>query len=185
MIRLSCLFLTITILSALSAATAQEVPEFPKPTKEHAWLERFVGEWETEAKGVAGPDVPEVTCQGKMTVRMLGGFWAVCDIETDMMGTRIQAVQTIGYDSETKRYVGTWVDSVMNHLWQYDGSVDETGQVLTLVAEGPNLTTEGKTSKFRDQYEFKSKDEYVVTSSMLAEDGTWITFMTGTGKRKK
>jgi hypothetical protein len=43
----------------------------------------------------------------------------------------------------------------------------------------------GKLAKFRDVYEFKSQDEIATTSQMQGEDGKWITFMTGTAKRKK
>ena len=95
------------------------------------------------------------------------------------------AVQMIGYDSEKKKYVGTWVDSMMNHMWRYEGSVDDSGKTLTLEAEGPNFMAAGKTTKFRDAYEFKSKDHIVATSSMLTDDGKWVTFMTGQVRRVK
>jgi hypothetical protein len=57
--------------------------------------------------------------------------------------------------------------------------------VLTLEADGPNMMVPGKMSKFRDIYEFKSPDEIATTSSMQGDDGKWITFSTGTARRKK
>jgi hypothetical protein len=116
---------------------------------------------------------------------MLGGFWVISDMTGDMGGVNMTAVQTIGYDSEKKKYVGTWVDSMMNHLWRYEGEVDSTGKTLTLEAEGPNFLANGKSAKFRDAYEFKSEDHIVATSSMLADDGKWVTFMRGDIRRKK
>ena len=95
------------------------------------------------------------------------------------------AVQTIGYDEAKKKYVGTWVDSMMNHLWRYEGSVDDSGKILTLEADGPNFMAAGKTTKFRDAYEFKSTDHIVATSSMRTDDGKWVTFMTGQVRRVK
>lgn len=43
---------------------------------------------------------------------------------------------------------------------------------------------DGKLTKFRDAYEFRAPDQIIVTSSMLGEDGKWITFMSGESKRK-
>src|SRR5690606_19546068 len=103
----------------------------------------------------------------------------------DAMGQPMNAVQTIGYDPEKKKYIGTWVDSMMHHMWKYEGEVDASGKKLTLEADGPNYLEPGKTSKFRDIYEFKSDDEIATSSQMQGPDGQWITFMTGTAKRKK
>ena len=132
-----------------------------------------------------GPGQPPMTCKGTVSSKMLGGFWVVSEMQAEMMGTPFTAVQTIGYDAEAKQYVGTWVDSMMNHMWKYTGSVDESGKKLTLEAEGPNFITPGKTAKFRDAYEFQDKDHIVVTSSMQGDDGKWVTFMTGNVRRKK
>jgi Protein of unknown function (DUF1579) len=178
---------TLSVLVALltfTTATAQELPEFPKPTKEHLWLKQFEGEWVSVMKASMGPGVPEVECQGKMTSQSLGGFWVVNAVENEMMGMTMHGLATIGYDTDKKKYVGTWVDSMMNYMWKYEGWVDESGKKLTLEAEGPNFMAEGKMTKFRDAYEFKSKDEIIATSSMLTEDGKWVTFMTGTITRK-
>ncbi len=95
------------------------------------------------------------------------------------------AIQTLGYDPKAKKYVGTWVDSVMDHMWKYEGTLDPEGKVLTLEAEGPSFTGDGKTAKYRDVYEFKSKDEIATKSEMLGDDGKWVNFMKGTVKRKK
>jgi len=43
---------TIAFSFLLGAITlvAQEPPAMPKPVAEHAWLEKFVGEWITKSK---------------------------------------------------------------------------------------------------------------------------------------
>ena len=175
-------FVSLVMVSVLSA---QETPQFPQPTKEHQWLQQFVGEWETSAEGKMGPDQPVMTCKGTARSRMLGGFWLVSENENEMVGMKILAVQTIGYDPAKKKYIGTWVDSMLNHLWEYEGTVDESGKKLTLEAEGPNFLAAGKTAKYRDAYEFKSPDHIEYASSMLGEDGKWVQFMTGQLRRKK
>ena len=97
----------------------------------------------------------------------------------------MHAIQTIGYDTEKKHYIGTWVDSMTNHLWTYEGSVDKTGKILTLQADGPSFTKPGEKSPYRDIYEFVNKDEVKFTSQIQGEDGKWITFTTGVTKRVK
>ena len=169
----------------LAPESSAQTPEFPGPQKEHQWLQQFVGEWTTESEGMMGPDQPPMKCKGSLTSRSLGGFWVINEMTGDMMGTPMTGIQTIGYDPEKKKYVGTWVDSMMNHMWQYEGSVDDSGKILTLEADGPNFAADGKMTKFRDVYEFKSPDHILATSLMLGEDGQWVTFMTGHSHRKK
>lgn len=175
-LALSTLFVTLLSVSCL---LAQEPPKTPAPQKEHEWLQQFVGEWESEMEASIGPGQPPMKCKGTMNSRMLGGFWSISEMKSEMMGVPMASIQTLGYDVEKKKYIGTWVDSMMGHMWKYVGSVDKTGKTLTLEAEGPNFMQEGKIAKFRDAYEFKSKDHLVLTSSMQGEDGKWITFMTG------
>jgi hypothetical protein len=175
---------SFVILFAASTLVAQEIPKLPTPQKEHEWLHQFVGEWESESEASMGPGQPAMKCKGTMKSRMLGGFWVVSDMTSDMMGMQMTAIQTVGYDPSSKKYVGTWVDSMINYMWKYEGTIDESGKILTLAAEGPNFMLEGKLSKFRDVYEFKSRDHIVVTSSMQGDDGKWVTFMTGNIRRK-
>jgi hypothetical protein len=164
---------------------AQQPPEFPQATKQHELLKKFVGEWESTAEAIPGPNMPAMTCKGRSSAKMLGGFWVVIESETEMMGMKINAMQTIGYNPDKKKYVGTWVDSMFNHKWDYMGAVDSAGKKLTFEAEGPNFLADGKTAKFRDTYEFKSADHIEATSSMQDEDGKWVQFMTAQIKRKK
>lgn len=183
--RQAAALMTCFVLAASAAAYAEEQPQFPGPEKEHQWLKQFVGQWESESESMAGPGQPPMKCKGTMSSRMLGQFWVVSDFTGNMGDFTMSAIQTIGYDPAKQRYVGTWVDSVMNHMWRYEGSVDGSGKILTLEAEGPNFMANGKLTKFRDAYEFKSKDHIVATSSMQLDDGKWVTFMTGDLRRKK
>lgn len=175
----------VVLLGSPLWLTAQEAPKFPTPDKEHAWLKQFVGEWESETEIPAGPGQAAMKCRGSVRSRMLGGFWVVSESQAEIPGATMNAVQTIGYDAKKKKFVGTWVDSMMPYLWQYEGSVDASGKTLTLEAEGPNFLAEGQTTKFRDAYEFKSADHIVATSYMLSAEGNWIQFMTGNLRRKK
>lgn len=176
--------LSLAVLFAVSLSLAQDPPQSPPAEKEHEWLQQFVGEWETENEATVGPD-QKIKCKGTMKAKMLGPFWMISETRGEMMGTTVDGLQTIGYDPKTKKYVGSWVDSMFNHLWKYEGAVDKTGKILTLEAEGPDFVNEGQTAKYRDVYEFKSKDQIAVSSSAQNDKGEWVTFMTGSAKRKK
>jgi Protein of unknown function (DUF1579) len=182
--KMHLLAVAIAVLNPGAGVVAQP-PTMPGPQKEHDWLKQFVGEWDSESEVVAMPGQPAMKSKGTMTSRMLGGFWVVSDIKGDMMGTPMQAISTVGYDPQSKKYTGTWVDSMMNHLWKYQGTVDSTGKILSLEAEGPHFTKPGAMAKYRDIYEFKTKDQIAMSSQVLGDDGKWTQFMTSTIQRKK
>lgn len=162
----------------------QQTPAPAQPTEEHRWLERLLGEWTNECEAVMEPGQPPVKTRGTETVRSLGGLWIVGEGHGEMpCGGEATMLLTLGYDPSTKRYVGTWIGSMMTHLWIYDGSL--SGNVLTLEADGPDFGTPGKMAKYRDIIEMKSDDHRTLTSQALGEDGRWHSFMTAHYRRKK
>ena len=157
-----------------------------KPQKEHDWLQRMVGEWTSEAHASMGPDKPPETFRGTESVRSIGGLWVMCEGRGEMpSGGTALTIMTLGYDPARKRYVGTFIGSMMTHLWVYDGSLDAAGKVLTLDTEGPHFGVEGKMAKYKDIIEFTSDDHRVLTSQMLGDDGQWHQFMTAHYRRTK
>ncbi len=172
----------VTLLVGAAVLNAQ--PQLPGPGKEHEWLKQLVVELESEAEMVMVPGQPPHKSKGKESVRAIGGFWIVSDVSGDSPMGPMTAVMTLGYDPQKKKYIGTWIDSYMNHLWLYEGSLDATGMILTLEAEGPNIMDPTKRAKYRDVIEIKSKDHKVLTSSALGDDGKWTTFGTVNFRRK-
>jgi hypothetical protein len=156
-----------------------------EPQKEHQWLKWLVGEWTYEHECAPGPDLTPVKLTGTDTVRSLGGLWVLCEGKGEMPGGGVaQTLMTIGYDPAKKHYVGSFVASMMTFLWIYEGGFLE-GDVLTLNAEGPSFTTEGKMVKYQDIIEIKSHDHRTLSSQYLGEDGKWVKFMTANYRRKK
>jgi hypothetical protein len=151
-----------------------------QPQKEHLWLHKLVGEWTTEMS-MSG-DTQEKSV-GSESVRKLGDLWVLCEGRGQMpSGGTAHMLLTLGYDPHKKRYVGTWVGSMMTWLWVYDGSLDATQKVLTLSSDGPQFTpegglVEGRLAKYRDVIEFKTDDHRVLTSHVLGDDGKWNQFM--------
>jgi len=172
------------IVTLLGAAVVLVAQDTPKAEKEHAWLKQLVGEWNMESEMTLAPGQPPMKSKGTESVRAIGDFWIVAEVKGDAMGVPMTAVMTLGYDPQRTKYIGTWIDSMMNHLWIYDGTMDATGKILTLEAEGPNMMDPTKKAKYRDVIEIKSKDHKVVTSSALGDDGKWAAFGTANYRRK-
>jgi hypothetical protein len=154
-----------------------------EPQKEHQWLQKLVGEWTYETEAMMGPGKPPEKARGTERVRSLGGLWVLAEGQGEMGGKVETTLLTLGYDPQKRRYVGTWIGSMMTNLWVYEGTL--SGNVLTLDTEGPSFETEGKMVKMRDVTEFKSDDHRVLTSQALGDDGKWQTFMTAHYHRKK
>lgn len=157
-----------------------------EPQQEHQWLQRLVGEWTYEFETSCEPGQPPEKCEGSERVRSLGGLWVLCEGSGEMPGCgTATTLMTLGYDPRKGRHVGTWVGSMMTHLWVYEGSLDSARKILTLETEGPSFTAEGALAKYRDVIEFESDDHRVLTSHVLGEDGTWSQFMTVRYRRKQ
>jgi len=169
-----------------TSETQKESPMMAEPQKEHHWLQKLVGEWTYESESEMGPDAPTVRCTGSESVRTLGGLWTLGEGQFEGPGGGLDTtLMTLRYDPEKKRFVGTFIGSMMTYLWLYDGELDESEKILTLNAEGPDFTQPGKTAKYKDVIEFKSDDHRVLTSQALGADGQWHQFMKANYRRKK
>ena len=157
-----------------------------EPQKEHEWLQKLVGDWTMEGECDMGPDQPPMKSEGRESVKSLGGLWFVAEGEGEMPdGSPARMNMTLGFDPRTGRYVGTWIGSMMTHMWVYDGELDAGGTTLTLAASGPGMSGDGAMGQYRDVIEFKSDDHRVLTSHALGEDGEWRQFMTAHYRRVK
>ena len=157
-----------------------------EPQKEHEWLHRLVGDWTCEGEAMMKPGEPSIKWKATETVRSMGGLWVVGDGkgETPGGGASITMV-TLGYDPQKKRYVGSFVGSMMTNLWVYDGQLDAQEKVLTLDTEGPAMGGGAKTAKYRDIVEIKSEDHRVLSSVVQGEDGNWHEVMRANYYRAK
>lgn len=158
---------------------SEQPPMQAAPQKEHLWLQQLVGEWKTEAQ-MAGES--DEACQGTESVRSLGGLWILAEGRGEMPGGGgATMLMTLGYDPGKNRYVGTWVGSMMTHMWLYDGELDASGKVLTLNSEGPDMSpgaVPGRLAKYKDVIEIKGADHRILTSHWQGADGKWQQFMT-------
>jgi hypothetical protein len=167
--------------------TAQQEAMMPtKPQKEHQWLQKWIGQWTYETEVTMGADQPPEKATGIETVRSLGELWVLAEGRGEMPGCSetVTTLMTLGYDPQKQRYIGTWISSMMAHLWRYeDGQLDAAETTLTFESEGPAMSGEGM-ARYRDAIEFKSDHHRVMTSAVLGGDGQWHLFMTVHYKRQ-
>lgn len=151
---------------------------------EHRWLDQLVGHWRYEGEGECEPGSAPERSEGTETVRSLGGLWVQAVGQGRMPdGNPAETVMTLGWDPERQRYIGTWIGSMMNYLWQYEGWIEDDGRRLVLESVGPSFAPEGGTATYRDIIEIRGPNERVLTGNVHGPDGQWHCFMTTTYRR--
>ena len=157
-----------------------------EPTKEHQWLQQLVGEWTFEGTGEMGPDQPPHKMSGTESVRSIGGLWIVGDGRGVMPGgDPCTMILQLGFDPLKGKFVGSWIGSMMTHMWVYEGALDAAGRVLPLDTTGPSFTDPTKTTRYQDIIEIVSDNVRTLTSRGLGDDGKWFQFMKAEYRRKK
>ena len=177
--------MSLLTATCVTASVSAQQPNFPPPEKEHAFLKKFAGTWESASDCTMAPGQTPMKTTATSTNRMIGEFWLVNEIKSTGGGAKVTAFQTIGYDPAKKKYFGTWVDSMFGHMWHYEGTVSEDKTTLTLEADGPNFMTGKGTTKFRDVYRFETADHIVASAFVMGEDGKWVEFVSGHSRRVK
>ncbi len=168
------------------AQNADECPMMTKPQKEHNWLDQLIGEWSYEGACDGGPDQPPMQFKGVETVRSIGGLWIQAEGKgTSPDGSEMTSILNVGYDTRKKCYVGSWLCSMMDHMFVYEGKLDNAEKVLPLETEGPHFMDPTKTSRYRDIIEFVSPDHRVMRSEVQGDDGKWTQMVKADYKRVK
>lgn len=150
-----------------------------EPTEQHRWLQKLIGEWEYEAECVTEPGQQAVKGTGRERVRALGDLWVLFEAEGEAPGAGImRSLMTLGYDTNRKRFVGSWVCSIMAHMFVYEGMLDSDGRVLVLDTTGPAMDDPTKSARYQDVIAWIDDDHRVLRSRMPDEEGGWNVFMT-------
>lgn len=142
----------------------EEAPEELPPTFQHELIARTAGVWDVDCEYFLDPANP-IETKAVETITMLGPFWAVSRFEGEFMGKPFVGAATLGFDPMRGMFVSTWVDSKSPHLNRFEGSIDETGKVLTLEGENQNPMS-GEPTMFRAVEEFVSSDTMTFKMNM-------------------
>ena len=146
--------------------------------KEHGFLEKMVGRWTVTSSDMTGQKPWEED------VRSLQGIWFVAEGSGEMTdGKQATTMLTLGYDPSKGKYVGSWIGSMMDYMWTYEGEVEPSGNVLSLYTKGPAFDGSGL-ADYREQITFLDDITRTFTSSTREPDGSWKQFMEARYTRK-
>lgn len=160
------LFSGLIALAGLSSNLFAQ--EMPSPTKEHKVLMQDVGEWEIEGKMLMPTGFEKFKAEEKVTA--IGGFWTVSHYSADVLGG-LKGSSTLGYDPETKMYVGTWVDSFQPSPTKMKGKYDAKTKTMTFETMGVGMDGKPMPGKIIIKY----NDDNSHTFTMMQQDPTGQT----------
>src|SRR5437773_323804 len=134
--------LSAAALAALLVIPAARAQEPPKPGPEHDELKKLEGTWDT-TMSMAGKD-----SKGVATYKMdLGGLWLNSTYEGEIAGGKFKGHGMDSYDTNKKKYVGVWFDSMSTSPMIMEGTFDKEKKMLTMTGEGPGM--DGKPAKHK------------------------------------
>lgn len=147
-------------------------------TSQHQWLQRLVGNWACEYECEISPGEPVEKTSGTETFRSLGDIWVIGEGIMNTGDCAGRTVMTLGFDTRKQQFVGSFITSLMTHLWPYRGQLDGSGRKLILDSEGPSFSDEGAMARYQDSIEFIDDNHRVLSSQVLLSSGEWQRFMT-------
>ncbi len=131
------------------------------PDEHHTLLEPLVGKWSTQAKQWLGGPKPETTTGHAEVKSILGGRFVEEHYDSVLLGKPYQGQGVIGFDTRTKKFVSTWIDTWGTWITVEEGAADATGKVLTLTAQDYDAAT-GKTRPIKFVYDIDGNDHHVM-----------------------
>jgi hypothetical protein len=173
------------VLSLGSAARAQEMPPMPKPGPEHAVLKMDEGTWDAVVEISGPPGTPAMTSKGvEVSTVGCGGLCLITDFKGDIMpGVPFQGHGATTYDTVTKKYVGSWTDSMSTGIAMSEALYDVAAKKMTGTMESRDTT--GAMVKSKSISEYKDADHRVMTMFVSLPDGTEMQTMRITYTRRK
>ena len=176
--RIRALALLMTVLAA--PVFAQDIPPAPKPGPEHQRLHELVGTWNCKMKMAGAPEALDAMATYKSE---LGGLWIASEFKCDSPVFKFTGKGLDGYDTNKKKYVGTWADSLSTGLMVFEGTYDEKTKTTTM--EGQGYNEQGKLAKYRNVTKETDADHFTFEMFMIGDDGTATSAFTIEYTRKK
>ncbi len=162
-------------LAAAAPALWQDM-EMPKPTEEHAMIQKGVGVWEGTVT-MFMPGMPETPTPATEVVRSEGPFWITSDFKSSFMGMDYNGHGCHGYDPVKGKYVSTWIDSMSSYLSVMEGTHNAETNAIEMTWEAPDMT--GQLAPHRSE-QVLSEDAYTMTFYTSGEK-TMVIDMKRTG----
>lgn len=148
-------------------------------TTNETFLQQFIGTWTFELSDDGGG-----LTTGREVVRALGDAFIVMENSgTHPDGTTSQATTILGWEPAKSRFTGAVAATMVAALWVYDGALSTDGATLVLDTEGPAMSGEPTTDRYRDIMHVIDQDNRELTAQVLDGNGQWNEFMRTTYRR--
>ena len=174
--------LAIAASTALLIGTlnAQEAPSPPTPGPEHKQLQALEGTWDAKMKmeGAPAPITAVATYKSEC-----GGLWLASEFKSDDPAFKFQGKGLDGYDTNKKKFVGIWVDSMSTGVMTMEGTYDEKTKTTTM--EGQGYNEQGKPAKYRNVTKETDDDHFTFEMFMIGDDGKATSAFTIDYARRK
>ena len=132
------------------------------PGEAHKKLDPMVGTFDVKAKMWMDPSKPAEESTGKTESKwVLGNRFVQENFEGTMMGQPFSGMGYWGYDNITKKYTGTWMDSMGTAMMNSTGKMDASGKVLTYTSMMNDPMT-GKLVKITEKVTVTDNDHHMM-----------------------
>lgn len=159
-------------------------PDFPKPGPEHEMLAKRAGAWDFTAKMTMDPSQPPTAFKGSETVKMMGPFWIVADLDAAFEGMPFQGHGMTGYSPVKKKFITIWTDSAGPDSEIFEGTYDAEKKTLTMFGETPDPMAGNAIVKHKSVLGFKDDNSYTYTMYKI-EGGKDVKVLEMEYKRRK
>lgn len=158
---IACIGLSLLCLPALVRAQAGFAP-----MKEHALLKKEAGTWTAKGKMWMPGATEAMEFEGVEKNEMVGDLWVATDFKGNFGGVEFHGHGRLGFNVDSKKYEGTWFDSMSPHTTKMTGTYDEASKTLTMHSTGKG--PQGEEMKGKNVVVYKDKDTRVMT--MYSQD---------------
>jgi len=165
---------------SVSSLAAQEAFAPAKPGPEHKRLQEVVGTWDCKMKMAGAPEAMNAVATYKSD---LGGLWVTSEFKCDSPAFKFTGKGLDGYDTNKKKYVGTWADSMSTGLMVFEGTYDEKTKTTTM--EGQGYNEQGKPAKYRNVTKETDDNHFTFEMFMIGDDGKATSAFTIDYTRRK
>jgi hypothetical protein len=159
-------------LAAYAHARSQDhgmqMPEFMRPTEQHALLQRSVGTWDAVVT-MQGMDGKDEVSKGTQTVTKLSDYHTVTSFEGTMMGAPFTGHGIDSYCPIREQFMGTWADSMSPAPLLLQGNYDAAKKEL--VMKGEMIGMDGQLGPCRTVVKYKDEDHMSFALHGTGPDG--------------
>jgi hypothetical protein len=178
--ELKCMEITRKRTKAPAAVEAS-AKALPKVAKEIELLHKDIGEWDATVLAAAAPgQQPTAESAVERVSAACLGRWLWSDFKGQFMGAPFEGHALMGYDTNQKKYVSIWIDSMSAAAAQTLGTFDAAKKAYTF--NGSSVDPTGKPMTINEVVTWKDDNTRVLKMEFKCDDQ--VSNMEITYKRK-